>query len=62
MLKYLTHKLKTQSINEENPNEKVSDMLIKLQEIFSGRNDIFHSRAFSIGRDMFRCTPNECKE
>lgn len=24
MLKYLTHKLKTQSINEENPNEKVS--------------------------------------
>lgn len=27
MLKYLTHKLKTQSINEENPNEKVSKIV-----------------------------------
>lgn len=28
MLKYLTHKLKTQSINEENSNEKVSEIFL----------------------------------
>lgn len=33
MLKYLTHKLKTQSINEENlPNEKVREMIFKLNK------------------------------
>lgn len=32
MLKYLTHKLKTQSINEENlPNEKVREIIFKLE-------------------------------
>lgn len=30
MLRYLTHKLKSQSINEENPNEKVSFLEVRL--------------------------------
>lgn len=38
MIKYLTHKLKTQSINEENSNEKVSKVF---PIIFSGKA-IFH--------------------
>lgn len=39
MLKYLTHKLKTQSINEENSNEKVS----KFKENLRKTENVFHS-------------------
>lgn len=43
MLKYLAHKLKTQSINEENPNEKVSERKFGKQRHFLTRAASFFS-------------------